>query len=353
MSLRALGWNSFFEEAFAPWAAADLQAARVAIQHRGGYEVWTADEVLTADVTGRFRHLTRAAGDYPAVGDWVAVSAVPGEARALIHAVLPRRSKLSRNAPGVAAEEQLIVTNVDDIFVLEALAGPPNIRRIERFLTMASACGAEITVVLTKSDLCKDPAGAVETVMTACPATGVLATSSISGDGLAAIRKRVRKGRTIVLLGRSGAGKSTLINQLVGEETQPVLPVREADQKGRHATTSREMVFLKGGGIIIDTPGLRELQLWESEEGMESAFPDVEALALTCRFPDCRHETEPGCAVTQAVKNGALPASRLAGFAKLRAEVEQLTRRREKRARADEQRRARRQRRYPRERGDA
>jgi ribosome biogenesis GTPase len=174
----------------------------------------------------------------------------------------------------------------------------------------------------------------------------VLAISSVEGQGLAAIRKRIRQGRTVVLMGRSGVGKSTLINQLAGEETQYVRPVREDDQKGRHATTSREMVFLTGGGVIIDTPGLRELQLWEGAEGLETTFADIEAMAVQCRFTNCRHEAEPGCAVRQALCAGILEATRLAAFFKLRSEVAEFARRRDIRARADGRRQARNRRRH-------
>ncbi len=346
MSLRALGWDKFFEEAFAPWEKEGRIAARVAIQHRGGYEVWTADGVLTADVPGRFRHQSSKASDYPAVGDWVAIETVPGEDRAIIHAVLPRRTKLSRTAPGVATEEQLVVTNVDEIFVLESLATPPNLRRIERFLTFAAESGARPTVILTKADLALDVAGALKAVADLGHKAEVLAVSSLQGQGLDAIRKRIRKGRTFVLLGRSGAGKSTLINQLAGEECQFVLPVRADDQKGRHATTSREMVFLPGGGVLIDTPGLRELQLWEGAEGLETAFAEIDALAVQCRFTNCRHEGEPGCAVRQALQDGTLGKPRLDAYFKLRNEVAEFTQRRAVREQVEKRRQARNRRRH-------
>jgi ribosome biogenesis GTPase len=340
MSLRALGWNAFFKDAFARLAIDGLVAARVATQHRGGYEVWTADAILTADVPGRFRHQARSGSDYPAVGDWVAIAPIPGETRAVIHAVLPRRTRLARNAPGDATEEQILVTNVDDVFILEALATPPNVRRLERFLTVAAASGAQPTIVLTKADLCANVPAALATVSQACSAAPVLAISAQDGSGIRALRKRITQGHTVVLLGRSGAGKSTLINHLAGEETQFVLPVREDDQKGRHATTGREMVFLPGGGVIIDTPGLRELQLWDGADGLDTAFPDIEALAPSCRFTNCRHLQEPGCAVRAATQEGRLDPARLAAFHKLMSEASQFEGRRAARLRADERRRS-------------
>ncbi len=349
MSLRALGWCSHFEDALQPWAQKGCAAARVATQHRGGYEVWTADGILTADVPGRFRHRARQSCDYPAVGDWVAIAPVAGEERAVIEAVLPRRTKLSRTAPGLATEEQIVVTNVDEVFVLESLATPPNLRRIERFLTFATNSGVSATILLTKADLASDVPGAVAAVSALSSGTGrvdVLAISAVRGEGLAAVRKRLRQGRTAVLVGRSGAGKSTLINHLAGDEGQFVLPVRDDDQKGRHATTSREMVFLPAGGVIIDTPGLRELQLWEGTDGLETAFPEIEALATRCRFTNCRHAGEPGCAVKAAVGEGSLPAKRLEAFCKLRDEITAFSRRRAVRRRAEEQRQAQNRRRH-------
>ncbi len=340
MSLRDLGWNPFFEEAFAPFAKNGLAPARVAVQHRGGYELWTAEAILTADVSGRFRHQAKRPSDYPAVGDWVAIEGIAGETRAVIQAVLPRRTKFSRTVAGDTTEEQLVATNIDEVFVIEALASALNVRRIERYLTLAWESGTTPTVVLTKADLCTDVRAAVTAASAVTKEAKVIAISCIDGEGIAAIKKRLRRGRTVVLLGPSGVGKSTLINCLAGEESQHVVPVREDDQKGRHTTTSREMVFLSDGGVIIDTPGLRELQLWEGGEGLDATFADIEEIATRCRFTNCHHQQEPGCAVRQAVQEGAMNAARLAGFHKLRQEVAQFGERRDMRARADERRRS-------------
>lgn len=340
MSLRALGWNPFFEEAFASFVAQSLAPARVAVQHRGGYEVWTKDEILAAEVSGRFRHDTRFARDFPAVGDWVAIEAIPGETRAIIHAVLPRKTRFSRTAAGDATEEQIIAANIDEVFVIESLAEPPSLRRIERFLTLAWDSGARPTVILTKADLCADKSAALRDVRAIAKEATVLAISCLAGQGISTVKKHLRQGWTVAFLGPSGVGKSTLVNHLVGDEVQPVLPVREEDQKGRHTTTSREMIFLSGGGVLIDTPGMRELQLWEGSEGLGTAFADIEALAVACRFTDCRHEKEPGCAVQHAAQTGQLASSRLASFHKLRQEAAQFGTRRAVRVRSEERRRA-------------
>jgi len=344
MSLRALGWCRFFEEAFAARTEKGWLAARVAVQHRGGFEIWTADEVWPADVSGRFRHQARKPSDYPAVGDWVVVEPVEGEGKGIIHAVLPRRSRFSRTTAGSATDEQLIATNLDEVFVVESLGANPNVRRIERFLTLVRDNGIVPVVLLTKSDLCADVEAALERVTAVCGDATVLAVSCLDRRGITAVRKRLGRGETAALLGPSGVGKSTLINTIAKEESQAVQEVRASDQKGRHTTTSREMVFLPGGGVIIDTPGLRELQLWEGGGGLDATFADVEEMAASCRFSDCRHQNEPGCAVRQAIAEGRMDAGRLTAYHKLGEEIAQFNRRRENRAQAEERRRRARQR---------
>ena len=340
MSLSALGWCPFFEEAYRSVSEGDRKPARVAVQHRGSYEVWTEDGVLTAEVSGRFRHQAPRASDYPAVGDWVVIEPILNELRATIHAVLPRRTKFSRTAAGVTTEEQVLAANIDEVFITESLAIPPNLRRIERFLTLAWESGATPTVVLTKADLAEKVQETLDAVSALTKGGVVLCISCMDESGISSVKQRLHSGQSVALLGPSGAGKSTLINHLAQEELQPVIPVRESDQKGRHTTTCREMIFLSGGAILIDTPGLRELQLWEGGEGLDAAFTDIETIGVQCRFTNCRHKDEPHCAVRKAVQEGVLNERRLAAYQKLRGEVTQFSQRHDERVRADEQRRS-------------
>lgn len=320
MNLTELGWGEFFERAFRERAVAGGAPARVVMQHRGGYVIVGQDGDLAAEVSGRFRHQARVPGDYPAVGDWVVMEPQAGEGRAIIHDVLPRRTKFSRTAAGDVTEEQVLATNIDEVFIVASLSERLNLRSIERYLTLAWASGASPVLVLTKSDVAAEATADVAAAKTAAAGAPVLVISSVTGVGLAAIKRRLSRGRTVALLGPSGAGKSTLINQLYGEEILDVQEVREGDGKGRHTTTQRELICLPSGALVIDTPGLRELQLWEGGAGIVQAFADIAALAAQCRFVDCRHLQEPGCAALRAVENGQLEARRLESYRKLQRE---------------------------------
>jgi ribosome biogenesis GTPase len=240
----------------------------------------------------------------------------------------------------LATEQQILAANVDEVLVVEALAMEPKLRRIERFLTLAWDSGATPRVILTKMDLCPDPVAAVEATRSIAGDAEVLAVSGKTGKGMRSLRKYLKPGRTAVLLGPSGVGKSTLINFLNGEETQAVLPIRDGDNKGRHTTTHRELVLLPNGGLIIDTPGLREIQLWEGLEGVAEAFPDIQELSRTCKFTNCTHQAEPGCAVRKAIETGALDKVRFESFQKLLKESRQFEGKHTARARLDETRRA-------------
>lgn len=321
MSLEAFGWNNDWASRFAPHAAAGLVPARVVCElRRKFYAVQTADGEVLGQCLGKFFHHAFAAEDFPAVGDWVAVRPRPGEARADIHAVLPRRTKFSRRAAGEEAAEQIVAANVDTVFLVSGLDRNYNPARVQRFLVAARESGAEPVIVLNKTDLHEDPEAVRREITALVPGVPVLLTSTETRRGLKALLAYAQPGRTVAFVGSSGVGKSSLVNALARDELLPTAEVREKDSKGRHTTTRRELVLTPSGALIIDTPGMRELQLWEAGEGVAETFADIEALALRCRFSNCRHETEPGCAIRAALADGTLPAGRWASYRKLRAE---------------------------------
>jgi ribosome biogenesis GTPase len=325
-ALRALGWDESRQSESAA-AGPELVPARVAVEHREMYLVLTAGGERTAEVSGRFLFEAASPADFPKVGDWVAAADFPEEAKAIIHAVLPRRTCLSRRAAGRRTEEQVLAANIDTIFLVQGLDLDFNVRRLERQMVTARASGAEPVVVLNKADLVPNPEVFLEQVRQALPGVEALAASALAGDGLEGLRDRLRPGRTHVLLGSSGVGKSTLINRLLGREALATAPVREDDSHGRHTTTRRELIALEGGALLIDTPGVREFQLWESDEGMDEVFADIAALAEGCRFGDCTHTREAGCAVLAALEAGTLSDGRYQSWLKLRKELAYLERR--------------------------
>ncbi len=321
MDLASLGWNDHFASLFGAHAAAGLVPARVALEHKHGYVVLAEPGELTAEVRGRLLK-NRVEADLPAVGDWVAVS-LPAEGRhAHIHAVLPRRSRFSRRAPGERAEEQVVAANLDTVFLVSGLDADFNPRRIERYLALARGSGAEPVIVLNKADLCPDASARLSAIRKLAGGATVQVISAVTGAGLEALTPYLQPGRTIALLGSSGVGKSTLVNRLLGTERQAVRNVRE-DDRGRHTTTRRELITLPGGALLVDTPGMRELQLWNRAiDGLLTVFPEIVELAHGCRFRDCRHAAEPGCAVRSALVDGTLSPERFGSFLKLRAELE-------------------------------
>ena len=321
MSLSSLGWNDTFAALFLPHSAAGLVPARVARQHKHAYELLAADGDLTAACTGRLLHESVRPAALPAVGDWVGARLRPGERQADIHVVLPRRTVFSRQAPGAPAAEQVLAANIDTAFLVTALDQNYNLRRIERHLTVARQSGAQPVVVLNKTDLHADPASALAEVSAVAGGAPVLAVSALAERTLAPLAPWLAPGSTVALLGSSGVGKSTLVNALLGEALQPTGPVSAAVGKGRHTTTRRELILAPAGFLLMDTPGLRELQLWgTTDEAVDETFADVHALAARCRFSDCSHRREPGCAVRAALDDGTLDDARWESFQKLQRE---------------------------------
>jgi ribosome biogenesis GTPase / thiamine phosphate phosphatase len=324
--LHRLGWDEGWEAAFAEHRAAGLEPARVAIQHRGAYDLLAEAGELRASAANRLVKQD----ELPSVGDWVGVD----PETQLVEAVVERRTAISRKEVWHAVREQVLAANVDVAFLVQALPLDFNVRRLERYLAMAWESGAQPVVLLTKIDLVDDVTPFLDEVeavtLGSCPVQSV---SARTGAGLDDLRQWLQPNRTAVLLGSSGVGKSTIVNALVGEELLETQEVRADDHRGRHTTTHRELILLAGGGVILDTPGIRELQLWDAD--LEQAFGDVEEIARRCRFSDCAHDQEPGCAIREAIADGSLPAERWQSYLKLQRELEAIEAKRNHALRAE------------------
>ncbi|WP_201714376.1 ribosome small subunit-dependent GTPase A [Rossellomorea arthrocnemi] len=332
MELSQLGWNLSLAEKFSEYKEYGYEVGRIVLEHKNSYRVMTEAGEMFAEVSGKFRHIAEERSEFPAVGDWVAISILREEGKATIHGILPRFSKFSRRASGESTEEQIVATNINTVFLVMSLNNDFNIRRIERYLITAWESGANPVIVLSKTDLCDDIESRVKDIEDVAPGVPIHAISATEGVGLEPLKGYCLEGKTVALLGSSGVGKSTICNYLFGADKQQVKEVRDRDDRGKHTTTHRELIILPDGGILIDTPGMRELQLWNVDNSMMKSFSDIEVLAKDCKFNDCQHEYEPSCRVKRAIEEGLLDQKRYDNYKKFQKELAFLDRQTNKRS---------------------
>jgi ribosome biogenesis GTPase len=336
--LTQLGWDTFFQRHFQILKLPGSVPARVMSESKGSYQVYSQHGELTAKISGKMRHQSGINDQHPTVGDWVIIKPLASERKGTIHAVLPRKSKFSRKIAGECTKEQVVSANVDTVFIVSGLDGDRNfnLRRIERYLTLAWSSGATPVIVLNKVDLCPDVDALIRKFEAIANGIPIHPVSAKERTGLDALRSYLTKAHTGAFFGSSGVGKSALINALLGVEKQDTGEVREDDHMGRHTTTKRELILLPGGGMVIDTPGMREIQMWAGEEDLQGSFHDIEILAQRCRFTDCSHNVESGCTVRAAIDQGDLDPDRLESYRKLQNELSYLASREDHTARLHE-----------------
>lgn len=322
--LLKLGWDEFFQAGFDSYNGTGFRPGRITFESNQLYRLQADGGEVVGHLSGKLRHDSASRDDLPAVGDWVVIQPLFEEAKAVIHGVLPRRTRFVRKVAGARTEVQIVGANIDTVLLVTSANQEFNPRRLERYLVAAWDSGATGAVVLSKIDLCPDVDQLEEQVQAVSGGVPVHPISVLAGVGLEALDQYFCEGKTVALLGSSGVGKSTLINHFAGADVQKVREIRESDGRGRHTTTHRQLILLPGGGLVLDTPGMREFQLWEADRGVELAFDEIESLAAGCRFRDCGHQSEPGCAVRDALQEESLDTDRFESYEKLQRELRHL-----------------------------
>jgi ribosome biogenesis GTPase / thiamine phosphate phosphatase len=324
MELRKIGWDNYFEERFKEYGDKGFYPGRISSEHRNLYKIFTEKGEMTGDISGKMRYQAEESGNYPAVGDWVVISFIEGEDKVVIHDILPRKSKFSRKIAGTNTKEQIAAANIDTVFLVNALNNDFNLRKMERYLIVAWESGAVPVIILSKADLCEDVYEKLNAVERIAVGVTIHVVSSLKREGLTCLNKYFENNKTVVLLGSSGVGKSTLINELLGENLMDTGDISAFMDKGKHTTTHRQLIVIPEGGVVIDTPGMRELQLWDGNEGISDAFEDIEILSRSCFFVDCKHKNEPKCAVKKALSEGTLTQGRFENYIKLQKEIKYI-----------------------------